>query len=318
MTDVLVITGPIYLVILAGYVAVRSGRVSIEQVRGLGLFAVNFALPAMVFTAVAAQPIRAVLNWTYVVSYAAGSLAAGAMTFIVARRFARDDVTGAACQALGASCSNSAFIGFPILLLAAPEVAGVAFALNTIVENLLVMPLLLFLAERGRAARGTAGRETWNSLTQLVRRPLMIGLFAGLIASLVQPELPVVVSRTITLFAQASSALTLFFVGGTLGAVPLGRVLTSAAPIVAGKLLLHPLCVALAIAATAAIGLAPLEPRLRTAALLMAAVPMMAMYPVLVHRYGREQLAAAALLLATAVSFVTLNVAIWLLGAHAG
>jgi hypothetical protein len=41
------------------------------------------------------------------------------------------------------------------------------------------------------------------------------------------------------------------------------------------------------------------------------------MYPVLVHRYGREQLAAAALLLATAVSFVTLNVAIWLLGAHA-
>jgi len=75
--------------------------------------------------------------------------------------------------------------------------------------------------------------------------------------------------------------------------------------VVAGKLVLHPLCV-LALVWL----MPPQEPALRAAAVLFAAMPMMSIYPVLAQRHGHDRFCAAALLAATVVSFVTISVLI--------
>jgi predicted permease len=56
------------------------------------------------------------------------------------------------------------------------------------------------------------------------------------------------------------------------------------------------------------------DPVARTAAIVIAAAPMMSIYPILAQKYGLEGFCAAALLLTTVLSFVTMSVTLWLLG----
>jgi predicted permease len=72
------------------------------------------------------------------------------------------------------------------------------------------------------------------------------------------------------------------------------------------------LAVLLAITALPLVGMAVLEPPLRNAAVLLAAMPMMSIYPILAQTYGKEDLGAAALLVTTVLSFFTLSGLIWL------
>ena len=79
-----------------------------------------------------------------------------------------------------------------------------------------------------------------------------------------------------------------------------------------GKLIIHPALVALALWALPQVGLPAVEPLLRTAAILMAAMPMMGIYPILALKYGQEGFSAASLLAATTLSFLTVSALLWL------
>jgi hypothetical protein len=59
--------------------------------------------------------------------------------------------------------------------------------------------------------------------------------------------------------------------------------------------------------------LVTLAPAMRAGAVLMAAMPMMGIFPILAQRHQREGLAAAALLGCTMASFVTISALLWLL-----
>jgi predicted permease len=150
-------------------------------------------------------------------------------------------------------------------------------------------------------------------LQRLATNPMIIGLVAGLLVSLSGLKLPEPVSRTVTLFAASSSAISLFVIGGTLVGLPMQGMARRVAPIVIGKLILHPLAVALAIFLLPRLGLAPLDPALRTAAVVMAAMPMLSIYATLAQAYGQEDFCAAALLVTTAASFLSLSGLLWML-----
>jgi hypothetical protein len=61
------------------------------------------------------------------------------------------------------------------------------------------------------------------------------------------------------------------------------------------------------------LGMAPVEPPLLAAGIVLAAVPMLGIYPILAQAYGFAERSAAALLVTTASSFPTLSVALLLL-----
>jgi predicted permease len=82
-------------------------------------------------------------------------------------------------------------------------------------------------------------------------------------------------------------------------------------------LLLHPLLVFLAIMALPLLGLGQIDPSLRMAAVLWAGMPIFGIYATLAQAYGQQDLCAVALLLTTVISFITLNMLIWLYGAVA-
>lgn len=311
MSDILGITGPIYLAIALGYVCTRLGWFSKADMRVLGQFVVKVALPALLFNAVASRNLAEILNTTYLLAYTLGSLLVIGLGLWWGKRQQLPFIDNV-MAVMGMSCSNSGYMGYPILLLTLAPVAAVSLALNMMVENLVVIPLLLVLAERG-LGHGGHGREVLvRTVRQLATNPLIVALAAGLLVALLRWELPAPLLRSVNLFAAASAGLSLFVIGGTLFGLPLQGMGRRIAPIVVGKLLVFPAAVALATLALPRLGLPPLEPSLQLAAVMMAAMPMMGIYPILAQSYGKQELGAAALLVTTVVSFFTLSALLWL------
>ena len=307
MLHILAITGPIYIAIALGFFTTRAGLFHKADMRVFGKFVLNLALPAMLFNALARHPIQEILNTSYLLAYLAGSLLMLALGYNARRRLGRRDALQSSCDAMGMTCSNSGFVGFPILLLTLAPVAGVALALNMVVENTVMIPLLLAMAERARGHATGWRHMLLDTVRRLAANPMVIGLLLGFLMSLSGARLPLALERSIDLFAQASGALSLFVIGGTLTGLSFEGLLGKIAPIVGGKLLLHPLAVLGAASALPLLGLAPLSPQLKTAAVLSAAMPMMGTYTILAQAYGQEDTAAAALLGATLTSFFSIS-----------
>ena len=80
-----------------------------------------------------------------------------------------------------------------------------------------------------------------------------------------------------------------------------------------GDLRLLIVVVTLAVAALMAWWLRPDEQMLRAAAIALAAMPMLSIYPVLAQKYRHEGFTAAALMVTTLSSFFTLSALLWLL-----
>ncbi len=303
MLSILTVTAPIYLIMLGGYVAVRCGLFAAADMRVMGRLVIYFCLPALLFRTLAQQALADIVNGAYIAAYAAGSLVTlGALTWF-ARRALRRPLPLAALFGLGAASSNSGFVGYPIAmqLLGAP--AGVALALTMLVENLLVIPLALVIAD---SRKGTVGKVLQDSARSLVRNPLVLAIVAGFAFAMLGWRLPDPVARTLQIVATGSTPLALFVVGGSLVGLQLSAQRQDIARVVAAKLLLHPLAVFGILAL-----LPPLDADLRTAAVLFAAMPMLSIYPVLAQRYGQERFCAAVLLATTTTSFATITALLW-------
>ena len=275
--------------------------------RVLGRFVIHIALPALLFNALIQRRFDEILNGTYLAAYVAGSMLNLGLALLWARRLTRHEPGAHPYIAMGMTCSNSGFVGFPIMLLTLPSVAGIALALNMLVENILLLPLLMSLAEHRAEAGGGRLRAIGQSILRLRKNPLIIAIFAAVVLSLLELQLPAAVSRTVALFSQASSAVSLFVIGGTLYGLSAKGMRSKIIPITLGKLVLHPLSVWLALTLAVLLGMPALPADLRTALLLTAALPVMSIYPILGMRHGHEGFCAAALLSTTTLSFFTLS-----------
>ena len=311
MLEILSITIPIYVAIALGYGLTRSGVFPKSDMRVFGSFVVKVTMPALLFNALSQRSLTDVLNSEYLVAYAVGSLFTVVISLLWSLRIRRDSRSMSSCFAMGTTCPNSGFVGYPIALLSLGPIAGVSLALNMLVENLLIIPLLLAWAETG------GGQQRWyqilaQTLKGMFYNPMIWGIVMGFLFSWFEVQLPSSLSRTVTLFAQASGALALFVIGGSLVGLPVKGMGSSVGQIAAGKLILHPLVMAAVL-----LWLVPIQdPVLRTAVLLTCAMPMMGIYPILTQKHGHDGLSAATLLVTTMGSFFSLNILLWLLKSH--
>lgn len=313
MTDVLAITGPIYLCIALGYATTRAGLFARAEMRTLGKFVINLGLPALLFNALATRPIEDLLHADYLLVYALVSLTSALAGLYWYRRLRQEALTPSVVSAMGMSCSNSGFVGYPIMLLTFPDIAGVALALHMVVENMVLIPLLMALAERGQGQAKPWQQVARDTVRSLLTNPMVLGVLLGMLFSAMQWQLAAPVARTVNLLALSSSALALFVIGGSLLGLRVQGIVGRVLPIAAGKLVLHPLLAAGALYLLPLLGGQTMDPALAKALVLACAMPMMGIYPVLAQRFGMEDLAAASLLFTTIASFFTLNLALWLL-----
>jgi len=312
VTAFLLLTLPVFMLIGLGYGAVRSGLANGNQVDGLGMFVLNFALPALILDALSRQDLSQTFNPFYVAAYAAGSLVAFLGVLAALRLVVRRPLTEAAIGGLGASASNSGFIGFPLASLALGAPALTALPLNMLVENFLIIPLALALAEAGRQGGNSLRATLAQTALRLARMPMILAILAGAVMSGLGLHLPALLATPVEMLAKASAPCALFVVGGTIAGLGAGLAtrgtMAAVGAIVVGKLILHPLAVA---AALLLVGGVPRE--LAAAGILFAAVPMITIYPILGRRFGLEGISAAAMVVATAAGFVSVTIVLALL-----
>ncbi|TWG93022.1 hypothetical protein L598_004500000020 [Mesorhizobium sp. J18] len=307
MLAIAAITAPIFLIVAVGYLTIRTGIIDKATNRALGAFALYVALPALIFKALSQRSIGEIVRADYLVAYAAASLVVFALVFATARFLRGETMAGSAMRALGGSVSNSGFIGYPVAAMVLGEIAGVALALNMVVENIIMIPLALTLAEAGEG-KGGMWAAILQSLRRLLRNPFMISIFVGLVFALSGLTLPEPVFRAIDMVATAAGPVALFVIGGTLVGIRVKSLVFDLISVSFAKLLLHPLAVFVAFMLVGAS-----DRDLLTAAVLFASVPVITVYAVLGERYGEGEICAAILLAGTTASFFTITSLIWVL-----
>lgn len=307
--DILGITGPIYLAIALGYFVTQRGLFSRADMQVFGKFTIELALPALLFNALSRRSVSEILNWQYLAAYALATLAVVLGGLWWTRRVQRRPLALGSVMTMGMACANSGFVGYPIVMLTlGGTVAGVALALNMVVENLLIIPLLLAVAG-SEGAPGQWRQALLQTLRGLLGNPMIWGIVGGFLVSLSGLHVPEPVVRTINLFSAASGALSLFVIGGSLVGLKPEGVKGTIAQIALGKLLVHPLVMVVVL-----LWLVPVsDPALRTAALLTCAMPMMGIYTILAQRFGHGAISAAALLVTTVLSFFSISALLWVL-----
>jgi len=243
MSDILSITGPVYLIMVAGFVAVRSGYIDGAIVTALSQFTVRVSLPALIFGAIALSDADAALNWTLSGGYMLASLASILVGFSAMRWGFRQDAGASWIHGLGVANSNSGFIGFSIAALVFPDMALPVLAWIMIVENIAIIPAAIVAAD---IAAGD-GRGPWAALRKAIssfmRNPLVIAVALALGLRFSGLALPAEVVRTVEMVSSVVPVVALFVVGGIIAQyniAPFGR---RTATITLGKLVLHPLLV---------------------------------------------------------------------------
>lgn len=308
MQSILSVTAPIFILIGIGFLATRAQLVTREQIKGMGSFVITLALPALIIKGMAERPIHDIVNVTFLLAYAAGSIASFSVGFFVFRKRLKQDVSSSAMAGLGMSASNTGFIGYPVAAMVVGPSAALGVAMAIMVETVVIIPLAQTLAEAGRHSGAPRLAIVLRTAKRLTKSPLIIAIAFGLVLSLLEVKLPLISLKVIDMLAGASAPVALFVIGGTLYGLKARGLMTDITQIAIGKLIVHPIAIFLAFLLVPA-----MDPALRTTGLLFASAPMLSIYPIFGQRYGLEERCAAALLVSTVLSFATISLLIGVL-----
>lgn len=306
MLAILAITTPIFLLIGVGYLARWSGIIQHEQMQGVGVFVLYCALPALVIRALTQQPLEEIFKLNYLIAYGLGSVVIFSAGLLLCLKLQRQSLNASAMQALGMGAANSGFVGYPLAAMVIGSPAAVLLALNMVIENLLIIPAALILAEMG----SHQGSSVWKTIKQtalsLAKNPMLLGLLVGISLSVTGIHIPGPLFKAIDMLADSAGPAALFVIGGALFGLQVKGMARDVGQIVIGKLLIHPLVIFIAFLLVPGI-----DPLYKAGAILFAAAPMISIYPLFGQRYGLGGVSAATMLVATVASFFTLSLIIW-------
>ena len=307
MTTILSTTGTIFFIIAIGYLAVARKVFSREALQVLGKYVVNLALPALIFRALSDRGLSEISNVGYLGGYLLGSLTVLISGYFLSRHLWKTSQIQSTFDATGMACSNSGFVGYPLLVMVLPSIAPTALALNMVIENLVIIPLVLVLAERATAPTMNGWALAKLIFHRVSANPIVLAMVAGIAVAMFNLPVPVFASNGIDLVAQSSVAVSLFVIGGTVAGISIKSVSKRVFGVVLGKLVVLPIAVWVGFKIMEWVGAGVDDLNLQKAAIIMAATPAMSIYPVLAQRYGQEGQAAAAMLFMTAMSFFTIS-----------
>ncbi len=315
MISVLSITGTLFFIISIGYLSLRWQFLNRNTLNLLISYVLYFALPAVIFNALSNQVPSEIINLNYLLPYLIATIIVLILGYLISNYLWGTNPTASVFNAAGMACANSGFVGYPLLILALPAVAQTALALNMLVENLIIIPLILILAEYASSKKQVGWDLFVIILRRLVSNPLVIAILISLLVILTDIEIPDFVTNIIYFIAQSGALVCLFVIGGTLFGVTLSNYGFKMYGIVLGKLIFLPFVVFIAFKIFPFImGIGLVNDDLRKAAIIMASTPAMTLYPILAARFGEADQASACMLVMTILSFFTMSGILLMLG----
>ena len=321
MLHVFLVTFPFFALIAAGYAAARRRVLPLEAIPGLNIFVLYFALPCMLYRFGAGTPIGQLLDGSVALVWGlAALLLVGAVVMLT--RNARIGWNDASFGALVAAFPNTGFMGVPLLAtLVGAEAAGPVIITITF-DMVITSSLCIALSRLDGADEHGASKAMRQALRGVFVNPLPWAILLGALASALQFRLPGPIDRTVAMLADAASPAALFTIGAVLGRSALmasgmrrAGALHDVLPVVAAKLVVHPLLV-LALGWLAIAAGLPLRPSAVMVLVLVAALPSASNVSMLAERFGADNGRIARIIMAsTVIASVSFPLLAWGLGA---
>lgn len=302
---------PVFLIVLAGFLARKTGVLGEAASTELNRFVVWIALPCLMFDVVATTDWHAVWHPGFVAASLGGSFAVFALGLLLGK--ARGlNLADMSVDGLNASYSNAAYIGLPLLTLMFGPASRpfVMIAATLTLMSLFAAGVLLIELARHRGQRGHV--MVTNVVRSMLRNPIVVSPLAGLIWWLTGLTLPQPVNSFVSLLGTAASPAALVAIGLFLAGRPAAELVRN--PFVLGltgiKLLVHP-----AVTALLALWLLPLPRDIAVLAITIAALPT-GTGPFMVSEfYARDgKVTSGTILLSTTLSVLTITVVLTWLG----
>lgn len=305
MQALLEVTLPVFVVIGAGYLAVWRNLFSQDNVDGLMVFTQNFAIPCLLFLAIANLDLAQSFNWRLMLSFYAGALSGFIFGFFGAHYFFNRDWEDAVVIGFCCLFSNSVLLGLPITERAyGPDALAANFAIIS-VHSLFCYGIGITVMEVVRA-QGQSGQATvWKVVKSISSNALIVAIVLGFAFNLAALTLPAFLESGLGLIAQAALPAALFGLGGVLAGYKAEGDLRIVFWICLVSLIIHP-----AITRGLGFGVALSDVETRSAVLTAAMAPGANAY-IFANMYGRaKRVAATAVLAATVLTILTAS--IWL------
>lgn len=207
---------PVFLVIGAGYTATRAGYFKQDYVEGLMKFTQSFAIPCLLFRAIANLDIAASFDLRLLASFYAGATICFIIGVSGARLVFKRDWED--CVVIGFCClfSNSVLLGLPIteraygadnltgnfaiIAFHAPFCYGLGITTMEVVRN-----------------RGAGGLKTVTSVfSAMFKNVLILAIALGFIVNLADVHIPTAIDEAVLLLIRAALPAALFALGGVL------------------------------------------------------------------------------------------------------
>lgn len=306
------IVAPVFLIVAAGWTAVRTRFIADAAVDPLVRVTVSVLMPSLLFLAMLRVDLGAAVDWRAVVAFfgamTAVFLAAIALSRLVWRRTPGESVA----VGFSAFFGNVVMLGIPIAERAygGPVLAAV-FGLIAFhgTYNYFVGFVAMEVIRRDGTSPLAGLRRAFVTT---VRNPLMIGLLGGIALNLLGVRLPEVVLDALGMFSGAALPVALFSLGGVLTRYRLRDEMGEALMVSLVSLLVLP-----ALTWALAAGVFGLPPDFVRAAVIMAAMPPGMNGYIFASLYNRAVgTAASAVLIGTVLSVASITLWLALLAAY--
>lgn len=303
MLDIIYVILPIFALMGLGYVAVLKRLFPAEGVKSLIAFVNNFATPCLLFLSISMSDFRSAFNLSIIGPFYLGAFICFVVGIAIARRGFGNRPGESVAAGFSGTFTNTVLVGLPILTRAYGD-GALPVTLSIIgLHGAILLTTGMVTMELVKRDGQPLGRTLLVAARRVVSNPLIWGIAAGIIGSLLEIQLIEPAEAFFVMMSQAVVPAALFGIGGALVEFKLSENWKQALVASLIKLILHP---AIAYVLMVWVLHVPLE--LARYGILLAAMPAGVNIYVFATYYERGvSVATNTILIATVLSAVTIT-----------
>lgn len=206
------VTIPIFLVMVLGWFLRQIGMLDEHFVTVANRFNFKVTLPFMLFRDISGVDIRAIFDLKYVLFCALASTACFWLIWGGVKLFLKDkSMRGAFVQASFRSSAAVMGLAFIQNIYGSSAMGPLMIVGAVPLYNIYSVIVLTF--EGNDAAEGRSTDKIKKACINILKNPIIIGIFLGMIAALLKIQFPTMIDKSINTVAQMATPLALIVIG---------------------------------------------------------------------------------------------------------
>lgn len=206
-------TMPLFFIMLLGYLLHRKQFLTDDFVAMANKFVFNVALPVQLFRDLATMDVRASFDAKYVLFCAAATTSSILVIWALAKLFLKEKhIVGEfvqACYRSSAAILGAAFIQN---IYGTSGMSGLMILGSVPLYNIFAV-IILTLESPALDVKSGMGEKIKKSLKGIVTNPILLGIAAGFVWSLLRLPMPTMANKTLSSLAGMTSPLALLAIG---------------------------------------------------------------------------------------------------------